>query len=96
MLGTIILYDQGRAIHVSESHNNEIYNNTVSNAKSAITLISGSSANKIHDNNILNSTTPLRIDPGLDQSNTIYANRIENSSTANNSYSSPTDTSPTE
>jgi parallel beta-helix repeat protein len=74
------LYDQGRAIHVSESHNNEIYNNTVSNAKSAITLISGSSANKIHDNNILNSTTPLRIDPGLDQSNTIYTNRIENMS----------------
>jgi poly(beta-D-mannuronate) C5 epimerase len=93
------LYDQGRAIHVSQSHNNEIYNNTVSNAKSAITLISGSSANKVHDNTILNSATPLRIDPGLDQSNNIYANRVENSSSTPDNSSPPpppTDTSPTE
>src|SRR6188472_4095578 len=91
------LYNQGRAIHVSQSHNNEIYNNTVSNAKSAIALISDSSANKVHDNNILNSDTPLRIDPGLDQSNSIYANRIENSSTPDNSPPPPpTDTSPPE
>jgi poly(beta-D-mannuronate) C5 epimerase len=87
------IYDQGRAIHISQSNNNEIYNNTVSNSKSAIALISGSSSNKLHDNNIMNAATPLRIDPGLDQSNTLYNNRIENSSTPNNN-SSPPDTSP--
>jgi parallel beta-helix repeat protein len=88
------LYNQQRAIHVSQSHNNEIYNNTVSNSKSAIILISNSSANKVHDNNIMNVKNPLRIDPGLDQVNTLYANRIDNNSTPNSS--SPPDTSPTE
>ena len=63
-------------------------------------MISNSSANKVHDNNIINAKNPLRIDPGLDQVNTLYANRIENSSTPNNNSpppdtsSSPTDTSP--
>ena len=99
------IYDQSRAIHVSQSHNNEIYNNTISNGKSGIVLISNSSANKVHDNNIINAKNPLRIDPGLDQVNTLYANRIDNNSTPNNNYpppdtsppdtsSSPTDTSP--
>jgi mannuronan 5-epimerase len=75
------LYGQSRAIHVSQSHNNEIYNNTISNGKSGIVLISNSSANNVHDNNIMDSSTPLRIDPGLDQVNRIYSNTIENSST---------------
>jgi hypothetical protein len=59
-------------------------------AKSAIVLISNSSDNKVHDNNIMDSSSPLRIDPGLDQINTIYSNKIENSSTPSTS----TDTSP--
>jgi mannuronan 5-epimerase len=71
------IYDQSRAIHVSRSHNNEIYNNTISNGKSGIVLISNSSANNVHDNVVINAKNPLRIDPGLDQVNTIYANRIE-------------------
>jgi len=83
------IYDQSRAIHVSRSHNNEIYNNTVSNGKSAIVLVSNSSANKVHDNNIINAKNPLRIDPGLDQVNTIYDNRIDNNSTPKISPSSP-------
>jgi parallel beta-helix repeat protein len=70
------IYDQPRAIHISKSHNNEIYNNTISNSTSAISLISGSSSNKIYDNNIANAKKPLRIDPGLEQTNTIYSNRI--------------------
>jgi mannuronan 5-epimerase len=72
------IYDQPRAIHISKSHNNEIYNNTISNSTSAISLISGSSSNKIYDNNIANAKNPLRIDPGLEQTNTIYSNRIVN------------------
>jgi hypothetical protein len=43
----------------------------------------------------MNAATPLRIDPGLDQSNTLYDNRIENSSTPSTS-SPPPDTSPPE
>jgi mannuronan 5-epimerase len=86
------IYDQSRAIHVSQSHNNEIYNNTVSNSKSAIILISNSSANNVYDNNIMNVKKPLRIDPGLDQVNTIYANRIDNNSTSTYSpLTSPTE-----
>jgi poly(beta-D-mannuronate) C5 epimerase len=83
------IYDQSRAIHVSRSHNNEIYNNTVSNGKSAIVLVSNSSANKVHDNIIINAKNPLRIDPGLDQVNTIYDNRIDNNGTPKISPSSP-------
>jgi poly(beta-D-mannuronate) C5 epimerase len=70
------IYDQPRAIHISKSHNNEIYNNTISNSTSAISLMSGSSSNKIYDNNIANAKNPLRIDPGLEQTNTIYSNRL--------------------
>jgi poly(beta-D-mannuronate) C5 epimerase len=87
------LYGQSRAIHVSRSHNNEIYNNTVSNAKSGIVLISNSSSNKVHDNNIMDSSNPLRIDPGLDQVNTIYSNNIQNSSTSSTPSTSSPDTS---
>ena len=83
------IYDQNRAIHVSRSHNNEIYNNTVSNGKSGIVLVSNSSANKIYDNNIMNAKNPLRIDPGLDQINTIYANRIENIAPRTTTLSTP-------
>src|SRR6188472_4195876 len=83
------IYDQSRAIHVSRSHNNEIYNNTVSNGKSAIVLVSNSSANKVHDNIIMNAKNPLRIDPGLDQVNTIYDNKIDNNSTPKISPPSP-------
>ena len=82
------IYDQPRAIHISKSHNNEIYNNTISNSTSAISLISGSSSNKIYDNNIANAKNPLRIDPGLEQTNTIYSNRIvDDTSTATASSS---------
>src|SRR6187200_2695991 len=87
------IYDQSRAIHVSQSHNNEVYNNTISNAKSAIAVISNSSANNVHDNNIRDSSSPLRIDPGLDQVNRIYSNNIENSSTSSTPDTSSQDTS---
>ena len=87
------IYDQSRAIHVSQSHNNEVYNNTISNAKSAIAVISNSSANNVHDNNIRDSSSPLRIDPGLDQVNRIYSNNIENSSTSSTPDTSSPDTS---
>ena len=87
------IYNQPRAIHISKSHNNEIYNNTISNSTSAISLISGSSSNKIYDNNIANAKNPLRIDPGLEQTNTIYSNRIvDDTSTTATASSSNTPT----
>lgn len=62
------------------------------NNKNSFILISNSSANNVHDNNIMNVKKPLRIDPGLDQVNTIYANRIDNNSTSTYSpLTSPTE-----
>jgi parallel beta-helix repeat protein len=51
------VHDETQCIFVSESHNNEIYNNTVSHCKNGIYLKHDSSNNKIHDNTIINATS---------------------------------------
>jgi len=51
------IHDETQCIFVSESHNNEIYNNTVSHCKNGIYLKHDSSNNKIHDNTIINATS---------------------------------------
>src|SRR5215210_7807083 len=51
------VHDETQCIFVSESHNNEIYNNTVSDCKNGIYLQRDSSDNKIYDNTIINATS---------------------------------------
>jgi mannuronan 5-epimerase len=69
------LHEQNKAILVSQSHNNEIYNNTISKSNPGITLINASSANKIYRNSIINSTNATSIKTGA-HGNILYLNTI--------------------
>jgi len=69
------VHDEKRCIFVSLSHDNEIYNNRVSNCKNGIHLSHDSSDNKIYNNTITNSKIGLSIEKvGL--GNKIYSNTI--------------------
>ena len=52
---TILSMMKYSAISISESHNNQIFNNTISNSGVGINL-KNSTSNKIYDNTIINST----------------------------------------
>ena len=83
-----IVHDEvSSAISISESHNNQIFNNTISNSGGGINL-KNSTSNKIYDNTIINCTK------GIDTSaaggvagNMIYNNHFIN--TPSSSSSSP-------
>jgi mannuronan 5-epimerase len=51
------VHDEVKGIFVSASHNNEIYNNTVSDSGDGIYLKAESSNNKIYHNTIINATS---------------------------------------
>jgi mannuronan 5-epimerase len=75
-----VVYNQDKGIFVSQSHNNQIYNNVVSNSKNGIDVGSGSSNNKIYNNTIVKSTLNAISVDGGSSSNIIYSNVIKNSS----------------
>jgi parallel beta-helix repeat protein len=50
-----IVYNEPSGVFVSQSHNDQIYNNTVSKSRTGINVNSGSSNNKIFGNTISNS-----------------------------------------
>ena len=70
------IHDQIKPIEVSKSHNNEVYNNKISNTNTAgISLIGDSSENKIYNNTIINSQEGLSVND-TSTNNTIYNNKI--------------------
>jgi poly(beta-D-mannuronate) C5 epimerase len=69
------LHEQNNAILVSQSHNNEIYNNAISKSNPGITLKNASSGNKIYRNSIINSTNATSIKTGA-HGNILYSNTI--------------------
>jgi mannuronan 5-epimerase len=69
------VHNEGTAIFVSQSHNNEIYNNTVSDSSNAIYLKDNSSDNNIHQNTVINSVKGINAS-GAGGGNTFYANSI--------------------
>ena len=79
---TISYHDQKNAIVVSQSHNNEIYNNIISNSNPGITLQNASSANKIYLNSIINSTNATSIKTSA-HGNILYSNTIVLNDTTN-------------
>ena len=86
------VHNEGIAIFVSQSHNNEIYNNTVSDSSNAIYLKDSSSNNIIHHNTVINSPKGINAF-GAGGGNTYYLNSVNgivdsmatNSSTMKNS-----------
>jgi parallel beta-helix repeat protein len=77
-----IVSNEVRGIIISESHNNEIYNNTVSDSGSGIEVNEESYENTIHDNTIINIPDPsaaLTIEDGAAEQNMLYSNTLINS-----------------
>ena len=70
------MYNEINGIHISLSHNNQIYNNTISNSVNGIDTTPGSSNNNVHDNVILNSKTAILTDRSS-SGNTFSSNRIK-------------------
>jgi parallel beta-helix repeat protein len=70
------VYNAERCIFVSQSHNNEVYNNTVNNCGNGIYLKSESSHNSIFNNMIQNvNGSALKLNDGVDD-NLVYSNTI--------------------
>ena len=86
------VHEQGAAIQVSKSTNDEIYNNTISNVGSGIGIINDSIDNEIHHNNFINASNPLRTDTDASK-NKVYSNNIvgSNSSSVSTSTTSGLD-----
>ena len=61
---------------VSQSHNNQIYNNTISKSRSGINLNSGSSNNKIFANTISHSISNAILVASGESGNTFTSNKI--------------------
>lgn len=79
--------NEDRGIVISESSNNEIYNNTVSDSGSGIEVDEDSSGNSIHDNTIVDIDAPedaLGIEDGTESENTLFSNEIIDSKTRSN------------
>lgn len=70
------IHDEVIGIFVSSSHNNNIYNNTVSDSRGGILLKADSSSNYIFNNTIINPrSSGLRLNDGA-SNNTFYSNTI--------------------
>jgi len=69
------VHDQATPIQVSRSHNNEVYNNIISNTTTGISLIGDSSGNKIYNNTIMNVQSAFSI-KNTAANNMIYANKL--------------------
>ena len=77
-----IVSNEDRGIVISESHNNRIHNNTVSDSGTGIDIDKESSQNSIHENIIVNIPSVSALDAGDEalEQNTLYSNTILKSS----------------
>ncbi|MGB7955112.1 MAG: right-handed parallel beta-helix repeat-containing protein [Candidatus Nitrosopolaris sp.] len=74
-----IVYNEPSGVFVSQSHNNQIYNNTISKSGSGISVNSGSSNNKIIGNTISNSLSNAILVASGASGNTFTSNKISSS-----------------
>jgi parallel beta-helix repeat protein len=74
-----IVYNEPSGIFVSQSHNNQIYNNTISKSGSGIEVGPGSSNNKIVGNTISNSIKEAILIISDSSMNTFASNKIVSS-----------------
>ena len=71
-----IVYNEPKGIFVSQSHNNQIYNNTISYSGNGINVYAGSTNNKMYDNTIMNSKSHAILVNNGSNGNTFYSNKI--------------------
>jgi mannuronan 5-epimerase len=74
-----LVYNEPSGVFVSQSHNNQIYNNTISKSGSGISVNSGSSNNKIFGNTISNSVSNAILVATGASGNTFTSNKISSS-----------------
>jgi mannuronan 5-epimerase len=74
-----IVYNEPSGVFVSQSHKNQIYNNTISKSGSGINVNSGSSNNKFSGNTILNSLSNAILLASGASANTFTSNKISGS-----------------
>jgi poly(beta-D-mannuronate) C5 epimerase len=75
-----LVYNEIQGIFVSQSHNNQVYNNTISNSGDGIYVNSGSTNNKIYDNTIMNSKSHAILIKNASSANAFYTNKIVSAS----------------
>jgi mannuronan 5-epimerase len=71
-----IVYNEPSGVFVSQSHSNQIYNNTISKSRTGINVNSGSSNNKIFGNTISNSISNAILVATGASSNSFTSNKI--------------------
>jgi parallel beta-helix repeat protein len=71
-----IVYNEPSGVFVSQSHNNQIYNNTISTSRVGLNVNSGSSNNKIFTNTISHSITNAILVASGASGNTFSSNKI--------------------
>ena len=74
-----IVYNEIQSIFVSQSHNNQIYNNTISTSGDGIYVNSGSTNNRMYDNTIMDSKSHAILLKNASSANTFYSNKIVSS-----------------
>jgi len=77
-----IVYSEPTGISVSQSHNNQIYNNTISKSGNGFQVGSGSSNNKMFGNTIANSISQAILFINGSSQNTFSNNKLVSSTTA--------------
>jgi poly(beta-D-mannuronate) C5 epimerase len=70
------VYNEPLGVFISQSHNNQIYNNTISNTGNAIFINSGSTNNKIYYNTLMNSKSHAVVIDHGSNANTFHSNKI--------------------
>ncbi len=71
-----IVYNEPSGVFVSQSHNNQVYNNTISTSRVGLSVNSGSSNNKIFVNTISNSISNAILLATDASGNTFTSNKI--------------------
>jgi len=71
-----IVYNEPNGIFITRSHNNQVYNNSVSNSVEGIKVESASNFNKVYGNFITNSKAHAILVNNGSSSNTFYSNKI--------------------
>jgi mannuronan 5-epimerase len=74
------VHNESQCIFISQSHNNDIYNNRASDCRNGIHLKYTSSKNQVYDNTIINTNKGIVATNGA-SNNTFYYNTIINSKT---------------
>ena len=76
-----VVSNEDNGIVISESDNNEVYNNVISDSGSGIDIDEDSFENVVYNNTIINIPDPsdaLSIEEGSAERNTIYSNTLIN------------------